>query len=397
MLGILAQRDLRDPLTRLRRPAPHTPDGWVEGDRLVLPLDERSPTHHVVVAGSGAGKTTLLRRMTAAHLAAGWRVLVLDLKGDEADRAAWLSAASGYQTRAWPGESVDLFRGSGDKIAARIERLMPSDGPGYYRARLTLALHYLIAQGQGEPPRSTADVLLRFSKPAMFADQAGLAQLTTKSGGRTLVEDVAAEVAAVLAPLDRPALGMGVSRGWGLDDPQSWDFGLVAADAADPNQLRVAVALLADLDDWRTGSRRQVDPRPLLLVIDEAGALGTIGGAPSLPTLMRQARSARVSVVVAAQDVPGLGDDWEAVLDAGGAALWLGRTPSPEEMVKRAGTRRVVEVGHQAVDGLATGTTTLREQQSYLVDPESVRRWPAHRWAVAINGRCVQFVVPTSW
>ena len=79
------------------------------------------------------------------------------------------------------------------------------------------------------------------------------------------------------------------NSGFGWSD--DWDIAVISLDATKQSDLRIGAALLHDFDSWLRTPMRQVDPRPILFVVDEAGALGRINGTHSLLNLVARERS----------------------------------------------------------------------------------------------------------
>ena len=181
------------------------------------------------------------------------------------------------------------------------------------------------------------------------------------------------------------------SRGFSWSD--GWDLAVISIDATSEAQVRLGAAVLHDFDAWTRSPQREMDPRPMMLIVDEGGALSRISGAPALTNLVARGRSARVSVVIASQTLTSLGDDGEELLNTG-PVRWLGSTPSPETVAKAAGTKRVVETGHQDGFGGLTGVRALREQSAFLVDPDLVRRLPPFYWIVSKDARTAHIYAP---
>jgi hypothetical protein len=138
---------------RLRQDRKNAPDistlkKYLDRDLINFPLNPTSSAHHLVIAATGAGKSHLLSRMGACALDANWRVVFIDFKGGRQERE--LFSAIGCDTmktkpivKNWPGDPIDLFRGSKEDIADRITGFLPAPTQGdgdFYRARMVRAL-----------------------------------------------------------------------------------------------------------------------------------------------------------------------------------------------------------------------------------------------------------------
>jgi len=399
VVGVAAEpRDHRHWWERLQAPPHHRLGEFADGPYAVMPLDRNSPAHHLVIGATGAGKTTLLIRMAHAALSDGWRVAVIDMKGAEQEAQAYLGLAQRLgplvRTRHWPGDPLDLWRGHPEDIAERVMGFIPPPAAGaseFYRARLQRGINACVIRTTAAVPRSATELTERVRKAGSYAEDAeDRAVLLSKEQGREVCVSVAEALGSYLEPL-RQAGPKATSGGFSWED--AWDLAVISIDATSEQDLRLGAAVLHDFDSWSRSARREVDTRPLLLIIDEAGALGRINGAPALTNLIARARSARVGVVVAAQTLSSLGDDGEEVLNTG-PVRWLGQSPAPELMSMAGGTRRVVETGHQDGIGGLTGVRALREQAAFVVDPDDARTLPTFYWIVGKAGRAAHIFAP---
>lgn len=399
VVGVAAEpRDHRHWWERFQSPARHRLCDFTDGPYAVMPLDKNSPAHHLVIGATGSGKTTLLIRMAHAALSEGWRVAVIDLKGAEQEAQAYLGLAQRLgpfvRTKHWPGDALDLWRGTPQDIAERVMGFIPPPAAGaseFYRARMQRGINSVVVRTSASVPRSATELTERVRKAGSYAEDAeDRGVLLSKEQGREVCVSVAESLGSYLEPL-RQAGPKATSGGFSWEDP--WELAVISIDATSEQDLRLGAAVLHDFDSWSRSSRREVDNRPLLLIIDEAGALGRINGAPALTNLIARARSARVGVVVAAQTLSSLGEDGEEVLNTG-PVRWLGQTPAPELMSMAGGTRRVVETGHQDGVGGLTGARALREQAAFVVDPDDARTLPTFYWIVGKAGKAAHIFAP---
>ncbi len=119
--------------------------------------------------------------------------------------------------------------------------------------------------------------------------------------------------------------------------------------------------LIDDLLDY-IGKRQR---RPALLLIDEFGAFGN----ENIIRLLSLARSAKLGIVLATQDVANLGDEttMRLILANTGTKLLM-RSDYPEDVAKLAGTIYQLEAGLQFDHGKATGMGTVRPQHTFKID-----------------------------
>ena len=162
VVGVAAEpRDHRHWWERLQAPPHHRLGDFADGPFAVMPLDRNSPAHHLVIGATGSGKTTLLIRMAHAALSDGWRVAVIDMKGAEQEAQAYLSLGQRLgplvQTKHWPGEPLDLWRGTPQDIAERVMGFIPPPAAGaseFYRARLQRGINACVIRTTASVPRS---------------------------------------------------------------------------------------------------------------------------------------------------------------------------------------------------------------------------------------------------
>lgn len=390
-LGIFLEDDRRDWLTRKRDSRERhrgTHAAWqLPGTRIVTIPDE--PRSAVVLGGTGSGKTVLLRRLTAAALASGWRVVFLDCKGnsEDAEHLLRLGGALRVGSTSWPASAFDAWRGDGAAVATKTARCLPLDAPTYYRHRAEAALFAIAEMG---PWRTSAEVLDRLAAPAKWVtDRRALAALMVKEGRTATHEAVASEVRAALRGVQ--GLVDGGPGAWSWDDEETRLI-VVSLDAGANSAHRVAAGLmLADLNAYRQ-SRRGDDARPLIVILDEGSVLLDDPQAPDLAVLAEQVRSQGIGLVVAAQSVEGLGQQGARLLAAGGDLL-AARTGDPEVIARLAGTVRVQEVAHQGAHGgrKTTGVTTAREQAAHRLDPDRLREAPPGCFALVERGQPVRW------
>ena len=384
--------DLRDSWTWLndRRDTGRDTSKWVTGPkrslrravrggqaRLTLPAD---PPRLVVVGGSGTGKTTTVMGLIVAALDRGWRVAYIDGKGDSGDAATILGIAAqqGKAAVHWPACPYDGWQGNTDAVVEKALMLTsagaadPSPAAIYYRAMNQNTLHALGAKG---PWTSTTDLLERLHNPAQWVtESAVLADLNNKSkGGTSDLQTVRASMTAALRPLIGVLDGARHPQGWSWDEHTGapWDLALVSV--AEEAHRYAASVILTDLNQWRV-SRKRADDKPLLVIMDEAQTiLDELPNPPSVATQIEQFRSARIGIVLATQSPSGLGEQGERILSSG-ADLLTARLNDAEEVVRRAGTRKVPEYTYRPPgEGDRLDEQSAREQNQHRLDPDRLK------------------------
>ena len=389
---------------RLRRDRKNAPDistltKFLDGDLINFPLNPTSSAHHLVIAATGAGKSHLLSRMGSCALDANWRVVFIDFKGGRQERE--LFSAIGCDTmktkprvKNWPGDPIDLFRGSKEDIADRITGFLPAPTQGdgdFYRARMVRALWAVIVYTSAPAPTNVDEILNRVRNGNSFAERAEDRAIFGQKEKGIPVGDVIAE--GLANRLD-PLRGVGpraTHSGFSWSDP--WETAVFSLDATKESDLRIGAAILHDFDSWLRTPMRQENPKPILFVVDEAGALGRINATHTLLNLVARGRSSGVSVVIASQTLGSLSLTGQELLNTG-PIRWLGQTPSPQEMIDATGTKHVVETSYGEGDNGWNGKRSGRAQRAYAVDPDVIRDLPKFYWNISEGGKNIYAYVP---
>jgi hypothetical protein len=351
--------------------------------RAVLLSPGRLCRHVLVCGATGSGKTeTVLRLAWTVAKHSDAPVFYLDGKGDRdtARRFCGLMADAGRQTKAFPLEAFDGWRGQAHEIHGRLMQIVDyaSVGPAsWYRdiAKTTLGLVCEHPQG---PPRSSREVLRRMDLPALRGAHPG------SSAAGALSE---AQVNQVRL---RYEAFFGQTRG-ALDGEWAWEDTRAAYLLLDSLALReetsgIARFLFEDFAHYFTARK----PRGAfcVLIVDEFSALASNAG---MAGRVEQARRFNIALVLAPQVVAGMGDEVEAARILGSVETVIcHRVNTPEEIIGLAGTRRVVEYSsHYALEG-ATGEGSARAQHQYKVDPNHVRSLPPGVAFIISRGRAIK-------
>ena len=389
---------------RLRQDRKNAPDistliKYLDGDLINFPLNPTSSAHHLVIAATGAGKSHLLSRMGSCALDANWRVVFIDFKGGRQERE--LFSAIGCDTmktkprvKNWPGDPIDLFRGSKEDIADRITGFLPAPTQGdgdFYRARMVRALWAVIVYTSAPAPTNVDEILNRVRNGNSFAEKAeDRAIFAQKEKGIPVGSLIADGLASRLDAL-RQAGPRATHSGFSWSDP--WEIAVFSLDATRESDLRIGAAILHDFDSWLRTPMRQENPKPILFVVDEAGALGRINATHTLLSLVARARSSSVSTVIASQTLGSLSLTGQELLNTG-PIRWLGQTPSPQEMIDATGTKHVVETSYGEGDRGWNGKRSGRAQRAYAVDPDVIRDLPKFYWNISEGGKNIYAYVP---
>ena len=356
-------------------------------DRGMVLLSPGRLCRHVLVCGAtGSGKTeTVLRLAWAVARESDAPVFYLDGKGDRetAARFCGLMADVGRQTRVFPNEPFDGWRGQAHEIHGRLMEIIDytSEGPAAWYRDVAKNVLRLVCEHPDGPPRSCAQALAR-----MDADALGKAH----QGSSALAALTAQQIKQVRL---RYEAFFGQTRG-ALDGDWAWEDTSAAYLLLDSLALREETAgvsrmLFEDFAHYFTS--RKARSQFALLVVDEFSGLAQGAG---MAARIEQARGFNTSLVLAPQVVAGMGDESEAARILGSVeTVVCHRVNTPEEIVALAGTRKTMEYStHYASEG-ATGQGSARIQHQFKVDPNKVRALPPGAAYVISRGRAMKIQV----
>ena len=365
------------------------------GDVAVFPLNAESPDHHLVIGQTGSGKTTLITRMVNAALNENWKVVVIDLKGDPTDITKFLSIeADQSKVVHFPTYAFDFWKGSLDEIAERVISFFPNDGEPFYLNRNSFAVHAVITRSDLPAPQSADELIDRLRKGLKYSrNESDFRFFSAKERGVEIGEWIANDVSTYLDPIRNVENKTPYRFHWS----GNWKLSLFTLDGFEPSALRIADSVLHDFASWIFSDERASSKTPILLIIDEASAFSALPRIPILSALIQRARSARVSLVFASQNLSAFRDEKDNLLHSG-AIRWLGSSSQVSEMVEAAGTRSVIESGFQFMDSDYSGTVTHRSQKEFKIDPDFVKELRTFHWFVSSRGRVSSvYVPPLGW
>ncbi len=375
-------------------------DGDNKSDRWVtLPT---GAAHIVAIGATGSGKTQSLLRLAAAHLALGWQVVVIDAKEDPDTARAF--AAHARRTglprrtvRTWPQDGpMDLLRGDGAAVRDRLMATAAWTEP-YYRA-VASTLLTLVCDDPDGPPRSLSELVERLDPVALRTRWAGTPRGPVAAGIKDPdIQGVRFRFFSLAAELEVIGATSPDGDGWSWEDA-------TAAWVTLPTSTRASTAgafgraALVDLIAYLRDLHRRDATRPILLIVEELGAV--VSADPSTALLvveaLERARSARCRTVVSVQTIEGLGDtDARARILHGGAAVLAHRMPAPEPVSELAGTRWALEasLGVDA-EGRMLDAGSVREQHTYSLPPDTLRRLPVGHAVLVHDSRWTHVAVP---
>ena len=367
------------------------PSTWTSGPWSVLPADA---SHIVALGASGGGKTQSILRLAIAHLAMGWQVIVIDGKEEPATAAEFARLATNHarRIRTWPGpHSLDLFRGDAGTQRDRWMAAMNWTEP-YYRSVANSILTLAIDEPNG-PPKSAVELLSRLDMTRLKATWAGT-ERAPLAAALTAGELQGLRHRAFALLNDLASLGAiphnTSTSSWSWEDSDATWITLPTSTRPEA-AAALGRALLVDAISYLRDSKRRCTNRPVLLIIEELGAL--VSADPTTANLVietvERGRSANVRCIVSAQTPEGLGDmSAQARLLHGGAAVLAHRMPNPEPIVKLLGTTLDFEASLAVADTGELGARgSLREQHQWRVPPDVLRQLPAGHALLAHAGQ----------
>lgn len=345
--------------------------GWLQMDSGLL------SQHLLVLGATGAGKSETLKRVAAESLAVADRDLFfVDGKGDPAlgrDMAELIYRAHGRPVPRFvlggdgPGSLYHGFRGGADAIYNRLCALVGVDeasGDARFYADINRDLLQLICYAPPGPPRAFDELLQRLDP--VWLRRAYAHNPLEAATLATLDPQHVAGLLVRLRPLVREFGPLVGARGFVLEQSRGAVFSLRTQSVGDTAR-RFLHFLVEDVKDF-VGKRQR---RPGLLIIDEFAAFGN----HNIVALLTMARSADLGVVLATQDVAGLGDETtQRLILANTRTKILMASDFPEEIGQLAGTSYQIEASIQHTEGLATGLGSARVQHAFRLDMNELAR-----------------------
>ena len=261
----------------------------------------------------------------------------------------------------------------------------------FYIYRQMRAIRAVIENPNLPIPKTAEEVLSRIKNGAKFGStNEERLWFKTKDKGQELCDLLEAEISQYFAPMMRQ---VGWKLNGGITWSDDWDILVVSLDGSLSGDVLVGEILLMDFDMFLRKNSRYTDPRNFLVIVDEAGALNTIGGSRNLNSLISRSRSAGVGVVIASQTVLGLGKIGDELIE-GIPIRWLGRSSSPQKIIDLVGTEDVIEGNFDHGDDGWNSATSAKAQKAYIVDPDAIRSLPTFVWNLSKAGKNVYVYAP---
>ncbi len=366
-----------------------------------LALQDGVLNHHLFLIGvTGAGKTQTLLRLVAEILANSDRdVFVVDGKGEGEFAQNVRALAFTYGRGEAPifrlgqdekGSQYNGFVGQSDAVYNRLLALagvaQAKDNAEFY-ADINRVLLYCVCFNSDGPPRSFDQALDRLDIHRLrhaFAQHKHLGDWLAPKDREVNVQDLKTRLLPYALALE----GSVNEHGFSLDSRRAVIFSIRTQSVGDTAK-RFLPFLIEDLKDFIGKPSRQ--QRPAVLVIDEFGMFG----AQNIVDILALARSAKLGVILATQEIASLGSEETKIqiLTNTGTKLLM-RSEFPEDIAQLAGTIYQIESSLRSNEQGFTGERGDRIQHAFKIDMNEAGRLKAgeaflirHRHAakVAIN------------
>jgi hypothetical protein len=358
---------------------------WVKGSYCTYPADSLA-RHGVVIGSSGVGKSeTVLRLADGARRAYGWKVFMVDCKGEQAlaDRfVATMQAAGVARVGQFPAQPLDGWRGDPIALLNRLLAVMDYTEP-YYRDMTKMLLN-LALEAPPAPPRSSAELL----------DRMGLARLRQCYAGRpeaNEIDGIRAQDAAGAYNRYRAffkALQGGLDGAWSFDDVEA---GYILLDGLTLKDQAASLGRCIVEDFAHYAAQRKPKDERVLLIIDEFPVMAFSSSGTA--SLFEMVRFHGASIFVTGQSYAGMGQGFDRILGAA-ETLILHRTGDPDLLLPRAGQRlqfkRRVGFSERGVGSAArayaTGDGSLAMEEESKIHPNAVKELPRGECFVIAGG-----------
>jgi hypothetical protein len=383
----------------LRRP-------WRTHGRVRLPMAHPDNRHLLILGATGLGKTETALSVAEWAAQRGWQVVYLTCKEPPsarksvAPRLAAVAAAHGlsFRTLAAGSSPYDPMRGDLAEVRDRLIRI--EEWGDRYWAAVANTLVAVALELNAEAGRAI-DALPDLVYSLVRGRLVSMAKKSADPRVAELIDafnysDLGGALMryASMAIHLRGWIGPAASGGWSFEDVD-----LACIELPTVSRPEAATALmrlvLRDFGSYLVDPRRRQHtaedkPRPVLMVIEEAGA---VSGDPVIGrefvNQVERNRDAGAYSVLTAQDPTGFGGGhtWSA-LSTNAVIATYRQSEQAEAVATLAGTERVTEGGADYdQDGSYTHQGVARRQHAFKVNPQTLRMLGLGELVVISAGR----------
>lgn len=351
--------------------------------------------HMCVMADPGAGKTVMLTRLSVGATAEAWRrhaagetdrplTISFNCKAElkEALTAGWewLDAMSNLgisreRMGMWPVDPncrLNMWELPPDDLEAALMDLCKDDGPEHYAVLRETMLHLVVSAPRSGAPKSSAEFLGRINELWLQSEWAGYPVETEAikafyNGRGSEGRDILLKYYNLFRKL-----GTSLDAGHSLED---LDALYVAVDGGGKTRRAAAQvsAVIRLIKSYLVNPANT--PRSILINLDEFSAISAEMG-NALIAVVEQFRSLGGSVIVVAQSWEGFGatedERYRLVQSCAGGRLLM-RSTNPGKMAELCGTKPRPEISSVISGGKFTGDSSMRMQDTWVVNPQEIR------------------------
>lgn len=382
------------------------PGPWRAGRVVRLPMGHPNNRHLLIVGATGLGKTETVLTLAEWTALQGYQVVYLTCKEPSspgksaAPRLAAVAAETGGRFRCLSAGHApyDPMRGSTAEVRDRLIRI-EQWGDRYWAAvaNTLVAVALELSTEQGKAIDALPDLVYSLVRTRLM-------ELAKRSSDPRVAELVDAfnynDLGGALMRYASMAIHL---RGWiGPVKAGGWAFedaDVACVELPTISRPEAATALmrlvLRDFGSYLVDpARRQATtagrPRPVLMVIEEAGA---VAGDPVIGrefvNQVERNRDAGAYSVLTAQDPAGFGGGrtWSA-LSTNAVVCSYRQADAAEAIAKLAGTQRVTEAGADyAPDGRITHQGVARRQHAFKLNPQTLRELGLGEFVIISAGK----------
>ncbi len=351
--------------------------------RLAVLSAARMRRHVLVCGATGSGKTeTLLRLAWTLAQRSDAPVFYLDGKGDRenAERFAGLMSEAGRDTRVFPNEPFDGWRGEPWEIRSRLMAMVDyaKQGPAAWYRDVAKAVVGLACEHPEGPPRGSEDLLERLNLEALAR---------AHGEKRVLVGLRSNQVEQVRL---RYEAAFGETRG-ALDGSWAWEDAEAAYVLLDSLRLGEEAANVARFlfeDFAQYFAARKPRSRFCVMIVDEFSALA---GRAGMAARVEQARNFNTALILAPQVVAGMGGEEEMERILGSVETVVCHALNrPDEIVALAGTRERTRYNTHFTRAGSTGEGTAMRREEAKIDANKILGLAPGEALVISRGRAMQ-------